>query len=81
MIFSSNIGGIMRLNKDKKGKIEFVNKFNPIGIVEDYANNNESNNCKLSLIGKIRTVSMQSGRKKIDYLRKNQGGLINTNQQ
>ena len=62
----------------KKGTIELVSKFNPIGLVEDFTHNNDSHGCKVSMSGKVRTVSVQSARKKIDLLRKFQGNLINS---
>lgn len=55
-----------------------MSKFNPIGMVEDFTSNRESHYCKVSQQGKVRTVSTQSARKKIDLLRKYQGSLIGT---
>ncbi len=78
MISANNVGSITRTATDKKkGNVDFVKKFTPIGIVDDFQNNKESHNCKLSEQGRIRTLSVQSARKKIELLRKHNGGLIN----
>jgi hypothetical protein len=70
MISSNNIGSISRIEKNKKGQVEIVRKFGPIGMVDDFQNNKESNSCKISDIGKLRTLSTQSARKKIELLRR-----------
>jgi hypothetical protein len=49
MISANNVGSITRTVTDKKkGNVEFVKKFSAIGIVDDFQNNKESNNCKMS---------------------------------
>lgn len=80
VINAHNVGAISRVCKDeKKGTVEFVSKYHPIGLIDDFMRNKESNSCKVSQHGKVRTVSEQSARKKIDFLRRQQGALINTN--
>ena len=70
MISANNIGSISRVEKNKKGQAEIVKKFGPIGMIDDFLNNKDSNSCKVSDLGKVRTVSTQSARKKIELLRR-----------
>lgn len=49
MIPAHNIGGIVRTVTDKKkGNVDFVKKFSAIGMIDDFQNNKDSHNCKLS---------------------------------
>jgi hypothetical protein len=49
MISAHNVGSITRVCKDeKKGKVDFVSKFNAIGLVDDFIRNKDSNSCKIS---------------------------------
>jgi hypothetical protein len=57
MINANNIGSISRIEKNKKGQAEVIRKFGPIGMIDDFLNNKESNGCKVSDQGKIRTLS------------------------
>jgi hypothetical protein len=57
MINANNIGSISRIEKNKKGQAEVIRKFGPIGMIDDFLNNKESNSCKVSDQGKIRTLS------------------------
>jgi len=78
MISANNVGSITRTVTDKKkGNVDFVKKFTSIGLVDDFQNNKESHNCKMSEQGRIRTLSVQSARKKIELLRKHSGAIIN----
>lgn len=78
MIAANNVGSITRTVTDKKkGNVDFVKKFSAIGIIDDFQNNKDSHNCKLSDQGRIRTLSVQSARKKIELLRQHSGSLIN----
>lgn len=71
MISTHNVGSISRVCKDeKKGTVDFVCKFNAIGLVDDFMRNKDSKSCKISQQGKVRTISEQSARKKIDFLRR-----------
>ena len=62
MITANNIGSIARVEKNKKGQAEIIRKFGAIGIIDDDQDNKASNGCKVSDLGKIRTVSTQSAR-------------------
>ncbi len=57
MINANNIGSISRVEKNKKGQAEVVRKFGAIGMIDDFMDNKESNGCKVSDQGKIRTLS------------------------
>jgi hypothetical protein len=47
MITANNVGSIARTEKNKKGQVEIVKKFAPIGIIEDFLNNKDSHECKV----------------------------------
>jgi len=48
LINANNIGSISRVEKNKKGMAEIVKKFGPIGMIDDFLDNKESNGCKIS---------------------------------
>jgi hypothetical protein len=49
LITANNVGSISRVIKDpKKGTVEFMTKFNAIGLIDDFTNNRDSHACKLS---------------------------------
>lgn len=48
LINANNIGSISRVEKNKKGLAEIVKKFGPIGMIDDFLDNKESNGCKIS---------------------------------
>jgi len=47
-------------------------------LVDDFTHNRESHCCKVSQLGKVRTVSEASARNKIAQLRKTQASVINS---
>ena len=65
------------MSKKKVPTLEVVTKFTPIGIVDNFIEENEVNSSKYSQLGRVRTISSSSARNKIENLRKLQGGLIN----
>ena len=60
----------------KKNKIDLITKFTPIGVVDDFLDPKEDQNSKFSMLGKVRNMSVNSARDKVDKLRKHKGNLI-----
>lgn len=52
--------------KKKTPTLEVVTKFTPVGIVDDFVQDNEENNSKYSQLGKVRAVSSGSARNRIE---------------
>lgn len=80
MIQSYNIGTTQSIKKDhKKKKVELITKYHPLGIIEDnfYKDEEDAYSKKFSYEEKVRTLSQQSSRKKIETIRKQSGKLIN----
>lgn len=78
LIASNNIGVSQRILKDlKKKKTELITKYHPIGQIDDYTDNNEDNGSKFSMLGKVRSLNIQSAKMRVEGVRKLQGSLIN----
>lgn len=59
MIQATNIGTKSIIKKDhKKGKIEEIVKYNPIGFIDDNLDPKEDNGSKFSMQGKIRSLNI-----------------------
>ena len=56
--------------KKKVPTLEVVTKFTPVGVVDDFVGDNEENGSKYSQLGRVRTVSSNSARNRIEQLRK-----------
>ena len=64
------------MTKKKVPTLEVVTKFTPVGIVDNFVGETEENGSKYSQMGKVRTVSSNSARNRIEQLRRLQGPLI-----
>ena len=82
MISGANIGAVQfyqreyNLRTKKQKGIRMVQKFTPIGIVDDFVEPGENNGSKYSIGGKVRGISESQARQKIASIRKEQGSLI-----
>ena len=52
--------------KKKVPTLEVVTKFTPVGVVDDFVGDNEENGSKYSQLGRVRTVSSNSARNRIE---------------
>jgi len=78
MIQACNIGAKDLVKKDhKKKKVDIVTKYNPIGFVEDHIDPKEDEGSKFSMLGKVRSLTIQSAKQRIHTIRKHSGQLIN----
>jgi len=48
-----------------------------VGIVDDFLDSKENNNSKFSMLDKVRNISVEAAKIKIDNFRKHGGHLIN----
>jgi hypothetical protein len=63
LIASNNIGISQRILKDlKKQKTELLTKYHPIGQIDDYTDSKEDNGSKFSMLGKVRSLGIQSAK-------------------
>ena len=63
LISSNNIGISQRIYKDlKKQKTELITKYHPIGQIDDYADSREDEGSKFSMMGKVRSLNIQSAK-------------------
>ena len=79
MIQSYNIGTKDSIKKDlKKKKTELLTKYHPIGFIEDnfFKGEEKAAEKKFAMGEKVRAISQQSGRSRIDSIRKMSGSLI-----
>ncbi len=44
----------------KKGTVELLTKYTPLGLVDDFLDSKENNGSKFSMEGKVRNLSVQS---------------------
>ena len=71
MITANNISTTNTIKKDlKKKTVELITRYNQVGIIEDEVEDSEE---KYSLYNKVRTVSRESSRKKIQIIRQHSG--------
>jgi len=81
MITSTNIGYTNVIKRDHKKKTaELIYKYNPVGLVEDhFQTGDDLNDSKFSLDSKVRAVSQQQSRKRIQMIRQHSGSIIGAN--
>ncbi len=80
MFPTTNVGYNYVIKRDlKKKTIELLTRYKPIGIIEDHfkMTDNGSEMTKYSMGAKVRSLSRESSRKRIDELRIHSGSLIN----
>ena len=79
MIAATNIGTSNVIKRDHKKKTaELITKYNPIGLIDDHFNTGDDlSDSKFSLGSKVRSVSQQQSRKRIQMIRLNSGKVIN----
>lgn len=59
MIQANNIATKSIIRKDhKKGKIEEIVKYNPVGFIDDNLDPNDDNGSKFSMLGKVRNIGI-----------------------
>ena len=75
LIPSTNVAAFPYTKKDKKGNVDLLYKYAPIGIEDDFFQ--DKNNVKFSKDNTMKQLSSQSARNKIDQIRRYQGSLIN----
>ena len=74
MIQACNIGSKDLVKKDHKKKtVEIVTKYNPVGFVDDYIDPSEDGGSKFSMLGKVRSLSTQAAKQRIQTVRKHSG--------
>ena len=63
MIHATNIGTSSVIRKDhKKGKVELMMRYTPIGVIDDYLDPKEADGSKYSMLGKARHLQVQSAK-------------------
>ncbi len=81
MFGTTNVGYNYVIKRDlKKKTIELITRYNPIGFIDDHFKTSEddaSSTQKYSMNVKVRSLSRESSRKRIDQIRLHSGSLIN----
>ncbi len=78
MITSTNIGYTNSIKRDHKKKtVELLTHYNPVGLIEDhFQTGDDLSDAKFSLDSKVRAVSQQQSRKRIQMISQHSGRLI-----